>query len=120
MTVLPVPGVNQAVVRHIAYKRDQNFLLDCDSEAHLSKRLHGCPCGYARDPEKECTCSGTMVARYQKRLSGPLPDRIDIHVEVPRGPFQKLSDERRGESSAAIRAWAEAARAKRGALPAAS
>jgi magnesium chelatase family protein len=51
-----------------------------------------------------------LVSRYQKRLSGPLLDRIDIHVEVPRVPFQKLSDERRGEPSAAIRARVEAAR----------
>lgn len=55
-----------------------------------------------------------MIARYQKRLSGPLLDRIDIHVEVPRVPFQKLSDDRRGESSAAIRARVEAARARQG------
>jgi magnesium chelatase family protein len=72
--------------------------------------MNPCPCGYAGDPEKECTCSGTMIARYQKRISGPLLDRIDIHVEVPRVPFQKLADERRGESSAAIRGRAETAR----------
>ena len=54
----------------------------------------------------------TLVSRYQKRLSGPLLDRIDIHVEVPRVPFQKLSDERRGEASAAIRARVEAARGR--------
>ena len=53
-----------------------------------------------------------MIARYQKRLSGPLLDRIDIHVEVPRVPFQKLSDERRGEPSATIRARVEAARSR--------
>jgi len=53
-----------------------------------------------------------LISRYQKRLSGPLLDRIDIHVEVPRVPFQKLSDERRGEPSAAIRARVEAARAR--------
>ncbi len=62
--------------------------------------------------EHGCTCSGTLIARYQKRLSGPLLDRIDIHVEVPRVPFQKLSDDRRGERSAAIRARVEAARAR--------
>ena len=50
----------------------------------------------------------SAISRYQKRLSGPLLDRIDIHVEVPRVPFQKLSDERRGEPSAAIRARVEA------------
>ena len=56
-----------------------------------------------------------VISRYQKRLSGPLLDRIDIHVEVPRVPFQKLSDERRGEPSAAIRAQVEAARARQSA-----
>ena len=56
-----------------------------------------------------------VISRYQKRLSGPLLDRIDIHVEVPRVPFQKLSDERRGEPSAAIRARVEAARARQSA-----
>ena len=71
-----------------------------------------CPCGFFQDPERACTCSPGMVSKYQKRVSGPLLDRIDIHVEVPRVPFQKLSDERRGESSATIRARVEAARAK--------
>ena len=71
-----------------------------------------CPCGYFGDPEKACSCSPGLVSKYQKRLSGPLLDRIDIHVEVPRVPFQKLSDDRRGESSATIRARVEAARAR--------
>jgi magnesium chelatase family protein len=69
-----------------------------------------CPCGYFGDSEHACSCSAGMVSKYQKRLSGPLLDRIDIHVEVPRVPFQKLSDERRGETSATIRARVEAAR----------
>jgi magnesium chelatase family protein len=51
-----------------------------------------------------------MITRYQKRLSGPLLDRIDIHVEVPRVEYDKLTDDRRGEPSAAIRARVEAAR----------
>lgn len=74
-----------------------------------------CPCGYFGDPEHQCTCSPMLISRYQKRLSGPLLDRIDIHIEVPRVPFQKLSDERRGEPSAAIRARVEAARARQAA-----
>ena len=74
-----------------------------------------CPCGYWGDPEHACSCSPMVISRYQKRLSGPLLDRIDIHVEVPRVPFQKLSDERRGEPSAAIRARVEAARARQSA-----
>ncbi len=71
-----------------------------------------CPCGFFGDSEHACTCSAGLVAKYQKRLSGPLLDRIDIHVEVPRVPFQKLSDERRGESSDKIRERVEAARGR--------
>lgn len=73
--------------------------------------MNPCPCGYASDPEKECTCSVSMIKSYQKRISGPLLDRIDIHVEVPRVPFDKLSDKRTGEPSAKVRERVEAARA---------
>ncbi|HIQ04507.1 MAG TPA: ATP-binding protein [Anaerolineae bacterium] len=72
--------------------------------------MNPCPCGYYGDPEHECTCSLSMISRYRKRLSGPLLDRIDIHIDVPRVPFEKLSDEQRGEPSLAIRARVEAAR----------
>jgi magnesium chelatase family protein len=58
----------------------------------------------------ECTCSMSMVSRYQKRISGPLLDRIDIHIEVPRVEYEKLSDDRLGEPSAAIQARVETAR----------
>ncbi len=73
--------------------------------------MNPCPCGFYTDPEKECTCSMTMVKRYQKKISGPLMDRIDIHVEVPRVPFEKLSDKRTGEPSATVRERVEQARA---------
>jgi magnesium chelatase family protein len=56
-----------------------------------------------------------MVTRYQKRISGPLLDRIDIHIEVPRVEYEKLSDERLGEPSAVIRVRVEAARARQAA-----
>lgn len=72
--------------------------------------MNPCPCGFYTDPEKECTCSISMVKSYQKKISGPLMDRIDIHVEVPRVPFEKLSDKRTGESSATVRERVEAAR----------
>jgi magnesium chelatase family protein len=71
-----------------------------------------CPCGYYGDATRECTCSTSMVTRYQKRISGPLLDRIDIHVEVPRVDYQKLTDDRLGEPSAAIRERVEAARSR--------
>ncbi len=71
-----------------------------------------CPCGYYGDPTHECTCSNAMVTRYQKRISGPLMDRIDLHVEVPRVAFEKLTAVAANESSAVIRERVEAARAR--------
>ncbi|MBI1259777.1 MAG: YifB family Mg chelatase-like AAA ATPase [Chloroflexi bacterium] len=71
-----------------------------------------CPCGYFGDPVKPCTCTPTMILRYQSKLSGPLIDRIDIHVEVPRVEYDKLMSMERGESSATIRARVEQARAR--------
>jgi magnesium chelatase family protein len=73
--------------------------------------MNPCPCGYYGDPVKPCTCSNQVITRYQKRLSGPLLDRIDIHMEVPRVEYKKLSDERRGEPSQAIRQRVTTARA---------
>jgi len=72
--------------------------------------LHACPCGYYGDQLKPCTCSSSTVTRYQKRISGPLLDRIDIHVEVPRVDYEKLSDDRFGEPSASVQARVESAR----------
>lgn len=76
----------------------------------LVAALNPCPCGYYQDPVKECTCSPSAIARYQKRISGPLLDRIDIHITVPRVEFEKLSGDRLGEPSENIRARVERAR----------
>ncbi len=76
----------------------------------LVAAMNPCPCGYFGDLLKACTCAPSTVTKYQKRISGPLLDRIDIHVEVPRVEYQKLSDDRLGEASEAIRARVEAAR----------
>ncbi len=76
----------------------------------LVASMNPCPCGYYGDPVRECTCSVTAITRYQKRISGPLLDRIDIHVEVPRVDYEKLADKRRVEDSATIRARVQAAR----------
>jgi magnesium chelatase family protein len=76
----------------------------------LISAMNPCPCGYYGDPVKPCTCSSTLVTKYQKRISGPLLDRIDIHIEVPRVEYEKLSDQRLGEPSECVRARVEAAR----------
>jgi len=76
----------------------------------LIAAMNPCPCGYFADHVRECTCSLSMVSRYQKRISGPLLDRIDIHVEVPRVEYDKLTDDRLGEKSEDIRARVEKAR----------
>jgi len=70
------------------------------------------PCSYPGDPVKECTGSQMMITHHRKRISGPLMDRIDIHVEVPRVDYEKLSGDRLGEPSARIRARVEGAREK--------
>ena len=76
----------------------------------LIAAMNPCPCGYYGDPVKACTCSAGMVTKYQKRISGPLLDRIDIHIQVPRVEYEKLSDSRFGEPSAVIRQRVEKAR----------
>ena len=70
-----------------------------------------CPCGYFGDPTHACSCSNSMVTRYQKKISGPLMDRIDLHLDVPRIPFEKLTSVQPGEKSAVVRERVEAARA---------
>ena len=74
--------------------------------------MNPCPCGYFGDERKPCTCSMTTVQRYQSRISGPLLDRIDLHVDVPRVPFEKLSGLDEGEQSAHLRQRVERARAR--------
>ena len=78
----------------------------------LVAAMNPCPCGYYGDPVKVCTCSASTITRYQKRLSGPLLDRIDIHVDVPRVDFDKLSSDRLGEPSRTVRERVERARKK--------
>lgn len=76
----------------------------------LAGAMNPCPCGYLFSPEHDCTCSPTQVQRYMNRLSGPLLDRIDLHIEVPAVPMRELRAGRTGETSAVIRKRVEAAR----------
>ena len=78
----------------------------------LVAAMNPCPCGWLGDPADTCRCTPPIVDRYRARVSGPLLDRIDLHVEVPRVPVAMLSEETGGgEPSAAVRARVEAARA---------
>ena len=78
----------------------------------LAAAMNPCPCGHAGDPTRPCLCGAAEVLRYRSRLSGPLADRIDIHVTVPPLPLAALGERGQGDSSAAIRAGVEAARAR--------
>ena len=69
-----------------------------------------CPCGYHGDPQRECTCTPSMIARYHRRISGPLLDRIDMFVEMPRVEYEKLVEPQEGEGSEQTRQRVEAAR----------
>jgi magnesium chelatase family protein len=69
-----------------------------------------CPCGYRGDPRRQCQCTAPQVERYMSKISGPLLDRIDIHLEVPAVPFRELSASRAGTSSSQMREAVMAAR----------
>ncbi|MCE1227085.1 MAG: YifB family Mg chelatase-like AAA ATPase [Geobacteraceae bacterium] len=70
----------------------------------LVAAMNPCPCGYLGDPTHACTCTPIAIKRYRSRISGPLLDRIDLHVEVPAVAYRDLSDTRETESSAVIAA----------------
>jgi magnesium chelatase family protein len=76
----------------------------------LIAAMNPCPCGWHGDPMRECTCAPAIVSRYQKRISGPLLDRIDVYIEVPRVDHLKLTDARLGEDSSVVRTRVERAR----------
>lgn len=82
------------------------FPADC----MLVAAMNPCPCGYHGDPRHACTCRPEQRARYRARLSGPLLDRIDVHVEVPAVPYEDLRSEQPGESSADMAQRVSAAR----------
>ena len=67
----------------------------------MSDCVHPCPCGYYGDSLRPCTCAPVVVTKYQKRISGPLLDRIDIHIEVPHVDYEKLSGNKVSETDEA-------------------
>ena len=76
----------------------------------LAAAMNPCPCGFSTDPAKQCTCTAPQIQKYLSRISGPLFDRIDIHIEVPAVKFRELSSERSGEKSELVRKRVVAAR----------
>jgi magnesium chelatase family protein len=76
----------------------------------LVAAMNPCPCGNATDPEKMCSCSAAQVVKYQRKISGPILDRIDLQIEVPRLKFEKLQNDSVGETSDEIRIKIEKAR----------
>ena len=72
--------------------------------------MNPCPCGYYGDPKRECRCSPPQIEKYRQRISGPLLDRIDIHVEVPLVEYRELASDELGETSAVVRGRVESAR----------
>ena len=78
----------------------------------LVAAMNPCPCGFAGDPERECVCPAFRLHQYRSRLSGPLLDRIDLRLEVPRVPPRDRRAKRSSESSVEVRARVVAARAR--------
>lgn len=80
------------------------FTVEYPASFMLVASMNPCPCGFHNHPERECVCPPGMVQKYLNKISGPLLDRIDIHIEVTPVPFGELSDERVSERSADVRA----------------
>ncbi len=79
------------------------FSVDYPASFMLVASMNPCPCGYYNHPEKACVCGSGVVQKYLSRISGPLLDRIDIHIEIVPVPFEKLSEQRDAEKSEEIR-----------------
>lgn len=88
------------------------FTVEYPASFMLIAAMNPCPCGYYNHPEKECVCSQGMVQKYWNRISGPLLDRIDIHMEVVPVPFSELTKQKKAESSKEVRKRVNKARAK--------
>jgi len=77
--------------------------IDYPANFMLASAMNPCPCGYYTDPNNECTCTSIQIQRYMAKISGPLLDRIDIHIEVPAVKYKELASKELGESSATVR-----------------
>jgi len=87
---------------HFQTAQNWSFLLEMHSRL-IHRRFKPRPCGFHGDPKRECRCSLVQVQRYRDRISGPLLDRIDIHLEVPAVEFREIASKEQAESSSAVR-----------------
>ena len=94
---------------HVTVARAKNTV-DFPAQFMLVAALNPCPCGYYGDGGKRCLCTPGQIYKYQKKISGPLIDRIDLHIEVPRLPYEKMMKDELAESSEKIVARVEKAR----------
>ncbi|TAK93955.1 ATP-binding protein, partial [Patescibacteria group bacterium] len=114
------PEFSRAVLENLRQPLEDGYITVARAQRTVSfparfmlvAAMNPCPCGYATDPDRPCTCTPVQLMLYRKRLSGPLLDRIDLMIEVPKVPTDRLIDLAPGESSADIRARVQCAREK--------
>ncbi len=113
-----LPEFPRSVLEHLRQPLEDSFITVSRAQGTvvfparflLVSAMNPCPCGFENDPDRECSCTPIQIQRYRKRLSGPLLDRIDLAIEVPKVPTDKLTDLSAGETSADIRTRIQAAR----------
>ncbi|MCD4694509.1 YifB family Mg chelatase-like AAA ATPase [bacterium] len=113
-----LPEFSKHILENLRQPLEEGFINICRANSSLRfpanfvlvAAMNPCPCGYYGDKDKECTCSAHQINNYQKKISGPILDRIDMHITVPRISYEKLSDEEKGESSENIKKRIEIAR----------
>ena len=109
--VCPFLGVSNKVNTALGMAGAVVFVIVLATMVTYLIQTYACPCGFHNHPEKECMCSPGMVQKYLNRISGPLLDRIDIHIEVVPVNYDKLADTGKTEKSAIVRQRVEMARA---------
>jgi len=96
-------SLRQVIEDHVVSIARAHSAVDFPADFMLVAAMNPCPCGYFTDPRKPCKCSAPQIDRYLARISGPLLERIDIHVEVPAVPISELRTARTGTDSATLR-----------------
>ncbi len=112
------PEFSRAAIENLRQPLEDGFVaisraagtLEFPARFILVAAMNPCPCGFASDPEKPCVCTPNQVQKYSQKISGPVLDRIDLAIEVPRINFEKLTSTKENETSTSIRTRVEATR----------